>query len=134
MSGSKVLKHGGSGWTGVARLPYKAEEGDYRGVTRQTLLGEGAGEEPLAFLTRYFELEPGGFSSLEEHRHPHSVVVLRGRGSVVLGDQVFALEPFDCVYVAPDTPHQFRAGDAEPLGFLCIVDRERDRPRPPSRP
>jgi hypothetical protein len=26
--------------------------------------------------------------------------------------------------------HQFRATAAEPLGFLCVVDRERDRPVP----
>jgi hypothetical protein len=26
--------------------------------------------------------------------------------------------------------HQFRATGAEPLGFLCVVERERDRPVP----
>jgi mannose-6-phosphate isomerase-like protein (cupin superfamily) len=40
------------------------------------------------------------------------------------------LVPFDCVFVAPGEPHQFRADDGEPLGFLCMVDRERDRPEP----
>jgi hypothetical protein len=30
------------------------------------------------------------------------------------------------------TWHQFRAGPDEPLGFLCMVDRERDRPELPS--
>ena len=38
--------------------------------------------------------------------------------------------PFDCVYVSPDTVHQFRATGKEPLGFLCVVDRRRDRPVP----
>ena len=35
----------------------------------------------------------------------------------------------DAIYVAPHEPHQFRNPSAdEPLGFLCIVDAERDRP------
>ncbi len=134
MSASKVLKHAGFRWQGVPETAYKEEDdaaaGLFCGVVRQTLLGLGAGEEPLAFLTRYFEIAPGGLSSFERHQHPHAVVVLRGRGSVVLEGVEHALEPFDCVYVAPGAPHQFRAAADEPLGFLCMVDRERDRPEP----
>jgi quercetin dioxygenase-like cupin family protein len=129
VNGSKVLKQAGFRWQGVAARRYKDEDAAFRGVTRQTLLGEGLGEEPLAFLTRYFEVEPGGFTTLELHRHPHAVVVVRGRGSVSLAGEEVALEPLDCVYVAPETPHQFRAAGDEPLGFLCMVDRARDRPR-----
>jgi len=132
MSGSKVVKARGFRWHGVAVKEYKPGADHFRGVTRQTLLGEGPGEEALDFLTRYFEVLPGGFSSLELHRHPHAVVVVRGRGEVVLGGETFAVEPFDCVYVAPETAHQFRAAGEEPLGFLCMVHRTRDRPRPAS--
>ena len=33
------------------------------------------------------------------------------------------------VYVAPNEPHQFRnLSQDEPLGFLCVVDAERDTP------
>ncbi|MBI2536308.1 MAG: cupin domain-containing protein, partial [Gemmatimonadetes bacterium] len=39
------------------------------------------------------------------------------------------ITPYDCVYVAPGTTHQFRATGTEPLGFLCMVDRVRDRPQ-----
>jgi quercetin dioxygenase-like cupin family protein len=131
MSGSKVVQAGGGfRWRGVVVKEYKPAGEDFRGVTRQTLLGDGAGEEALSFLTRYFEVAPGGFTSLELHRHPHAVIVLRGRGEVTLGGETFALAPFDCVYVSPETAHQFRAGVEDPLGFLCMVDRERDRPRP----
>ncbi len=132
---SKVLKSREFRWRGVALREYKpAEAGErFRGVTRQTLLGEGAGEGDLNFLTRYFEIAPGGFSSLELHRHPHAVVVVRGRGEVELAGESFVIEPFDCVFVSPETPHQFRAAAGEPLGFLCMVDRERDRPRPVER-
>jgi hypothetical protein len=34
--------------------------------------------------------------------------------------------------VPPLTWHQFRADDDAPLGFLCLVSRERDRPQVPT--
>jgi quercetin dioxygenase-like cupin family protein len=125
---SKLLKCAAFRWDGVPVRRYKTDESPSRGVTRQTLLGEAAGEDACNFLTRYFEVEPGGYSTLERHRHPHAVVVIRGRGRVVLGDTTHDIAPFDCIYVAPGMAHQFRASDREPLGFLCMVDRERDRP------
>lgn len=129
---SKVVRGRDYRWQGVPLRAYKAagaEAARFSGVTRQTLLGEGEDEAALNFITRYFEIEPGGYSSLELHRHPHSVIVVRGRGRVLLGGVGHELEPLDVVYVSPETPHQFQAVD-EPLGFLCIVDRDRDTPRP----
>ncbi|MFQ6047361.1 MAG: cupin domain-containing protein, partial [Gemmatimonadales bacterium] len=67
---------------------------------------------------------------LEYHQHPHAVLIIRGSGRLVLGDTAHPIKPFDCVYVAPNTPHQFQATGDKPLGFVCIVDRERDRPVP----
>ena len=125
---SKVIQSGGYRWESVPVKRYKDEGDHFREITRQTLLGEGDGEEPLQSITRYFEIQPGGFSSKERHQHPHSVIVIRGRGQVLLDDQTHPIGPFDCVFVAPGTVHQFRATAGEPLGFLCIVDRERDRP------
>ena len=49
-------------------------------------------------------------------------------GMVRLGGTVEPVGPFDVVCVAPHEVHCFSADRAEPLGFLCIVDRERDRP------
>jgi len=127
---SKVLKAAGFRWQGIEVREYKADGAPYKDVTRQTLLGEGEGEgeADLNFITRYFEIQPGGYSTLERHRHPHAVVVIRGRGRVALGERTYDLAPFDCVYVAPGAVHQFEASGGEPLGFLCIVDRVRDRP------
>ena len=125
---SKVLKFAGFRWDAVPVREYKSSDAPYKDVTRQTLLGEGAGEESLTFLTRYFEFEPGGYSTLERHRHPHAVVVIRGRGRVILGERTYEIAPYDCVYVSSGVAHQFRATGEEPLGFLCTVDRVRDRP------
>ena len=127
---SRVIKYDSFRWSGVAIGEYKADSSDFKGVSRQTLIGEGDGETDLNFITRYFELAPGGYSTLEEHQHPHSVMVLRGRGQVVLGERRYDIEPYDCVYISPGTVHRFEASDQQPLGFICIVDRIRDRPKP----
>jgi mannose-6-phosphate isomerase-like protein (cupin superfamily) len=57
--------------------------------------------------------------------------VLRGRGRCLLGDRVVELGAHDLVTVPPLTWHQFRADPAEPLGFLCLVNVDRDRPQLP---
>jgi len=120
-------------WDGIALGLYNPDPALFSGVTRQTILGEGPGEAAAGILARYFEVAAGGYSTLEHHEHRHYVVVLRGGGEVTLGDRVHAIAPYDAVYVAPHTPHQFRATGPEPLGFLCIVDRERDKPVPLAR-
>lgn len=127
---SKVIKCAGFRWEGVAVTGYKPDPTLFRDVTRQTIVGEGAGEQAAGILTRYFEVQPGGYSTLEHHEHRHTVIVLRGRGTVRLGNDSYAISPFDAVYVAPHTVHQFRATGSEPLGFLCVVDRVRDKAVP----
>lgn len=111
----QVYKHGPSGDAGLG----------WRDVVRHTL----AGGQGLAFQLRYFEIGPGGYSSLEKHRHAHTVVVLRGRGTVLAGREVFPVEPFDLVVIPSGTPHQFVNAGEGPFGFLCPVDADRDRPQ-----
>lgn len=128
---SKVIKCTNYKWKGVSLKKYKDNTDCYDGVHRYSLLGEGDDEQQLNFQTRYFEVHPGGYTSFEYHRHPHSVVVIRGSGEVILGNEVQPIGLHDVIFVASETPHQFHAADTEPLGFLCIVDRYRDRPTLP---
>jgi quercetin dioxygenase-like cupin family protein len=128
----KVMRSDGFRWEGVASREYKDASDRHAGVTRCALLGKNPDESALTFETRYFEVAPGGYTSFERHRHPHTVVVLRGSGTLVGERERHAIAAFDCIYVAPDDVHQFRADRGETLGFLCIVDRERDRPTPVS--
>ena len=124
----RVRYAGGFRWEGVPLQPYKPEGSHFRDVSRQLLFGEDAGG---ASELRYFEVAPGGYTTLERHQHVHQVVVVRGRGRALTGEGVVEVVPFDLVSVPPGTWHQFRADDAEALGFLCLVDRERDRPERP---
>ncbi len=128
--GSRVVRFAGAfRWQGVAAEEYKHPADHWCGVTRMSLAGERG--ESTAFQVRYFEIAPGGFSSLERHRHEHVVVVLRGRGRARLGAEVHDLGFGDVAYVAPDEVHQLRNASAdEPFGFLCVVDADRDRPVP----
>jgi mannose-6-phosphate isomerase-like protein (cupin superfamily) len=96
-------------------------------MTRQVLFDDA----DLDCQWRYFEVGPGGWSTLERHRHVHAVVILRGRGRALVGDRVVDVGGHDLVSIPPLTWHQFRAGDDQPLGFLCLVNSTRDRPQLP---
>ncbi|HVH32115.1 MAG TPA: cupin domain-containing protein [bacterium] len=120
-------------WDGVTPQVYKrsapsSPSAPWRDVVRYTLVGETG--EPTAFHLRYFEIGVGGYSSLEKHHYVHAVVVLCGQGKVIVGHEVFDVEPFDLVYVPSFQPHQFVNTGSEPFGFLCPVDADRDRPQP----
>lgn len=115
-------------WERVDLARYK-EEGSapFRDITRQVLFHV----HDLPCEWRYFEIAPGGYSTLERHRHAHAVMILRGRGRCLVGDQVHAVAAHDLVRVPPLAWHQFRADADSPLGFLCLVDKDRDRPQLP---
>jgi mannose-6-phosphate isomerase-like protein (cupin superfamily) len=59
------------------------------------------------------------------------VLILRGRGAVRIGTETHAVAERDLVTVDPLVWHQFHAAPDCPLGFLCLVARERDRPQLP---
>ena len=116
-------------WEGVEELPYK-EDGRalFKSITRQVLFADPQLDGEL----RYFEMAPGGFSTLERHEHMHAVLILRGHGHCLVGEEVRAVETRDLVTVPAMTWHQFRATQGEPLGFLCMVNAARDKPQLPS--
>ena len=110
-------------------LPYKEDDRAlFKWITRQVLFSDPAMHGEL----RYFEVAPGGFSTLERHEHLHAVLILRGRGQCLVGDEVRPIETRDLVTVPALAWHQFRATTNEPLGFLCMVNATRDKPQLPS--
>jgi len=119
----------GHRWEQVELRPYKEDERAlFKTVSRQILFSDPKLDAEL----RYFEVEPGGFSTLERHEHMHAVMVLRGRGQCLVGREVRDIELHDLVTVPPWTWHQFRAAASEPLGFLCMVNARRDKPQLPN--
>ena len=116
-------------WEGVEVLKYKQEgAAPFKDVTRQVLFDTS---DPPAQL-RYFEVAAGGWTTLERHEHVHAVMVIRGRGKALVGDKAYDIGTHDLVSVPPMTWHQFHATAGEPLGFLCLVSSDRDRPQLPA--
>jgi mannose-6-phosphate isomerase-like protein (cupin superfamily) len=115
-------------WQQVDVLAYKQEgAAPFRDVTRQVLF-DG---KDLPTQLRYFEVAPGGWTTLERHEHVHAVMVIRGAGQCLVGDRAYEIGLHDLVSVPPMTWHQFHAAPDAPLGFLCMVSTERDRPQLP---
>jgi quercetin dioxygenase-like cupin family protein len=112
-------------WDGVAHQPYKQDgEAPFKDISRQVLFHEDA----LNCELRYFEMDAAGYSTLERHEHAHAVMILRGAGQCMVGDDVRDVKQFDLITIPAWTWHQFRATAGEPFGFLCMVNVTRDRP------
>ena len=131
----RVLAHRpGFEWAGRPSSAYKdardlAQALAFKGVRRVELVGK-FGERSHTDL-RYFEIEPGGYSSLEKHLHAHVVIGARGRGVLILEGRRETLSAMDVACIGPLELHQLRNESSEPFGFFCIVDHHRDRPTAP---
>lgn len=108
-------------WENVRIKEYNVP--DVKGVTGKVIIGPQDGS-PNCFM-RYFRVEPGGNTSLDQHEHDHGVFILHGRAEVLLGDETVEVGPQDIVYIPGNEIHQLRAVGDEPLGFLCVVPGKR---------
>ena len=115
-------------WEGVEVRQYKADgAAPFKDVTRQVLF-ESA---DLPAQLRYFEVAAGGWTTLERHEHVLAVMVILGRGQALVGDRAYEIDTHDLLSVPPMTWHLFHAAKDTPLGFLCLVSSDRDRPQLP---
>lgn len=105
-------------WEGVSLSHYPSGK-KVKGASVRWLIGRD--EKAPNFALRYFEIEPGGWSALDEHAHDHGVMILRGEGLVLLDDGEFEVGFGDIVYIPPYEVHQFKNTGKEPLGFLCVI-------------
>ena len=118
-------------WKGVKVRSYKTGGDNWADIVRQSLIGDHG--ETAKFHLRYFEIGPSGYSSFEMHKHEHVVIGIRGRGRAKLNRRSTDINFLDVLYITPDTPHRLYNPYEEPFGFFCIVNAERDRPRPVKR-
>jgi mannose-6-phosphate isomerase-like protein (cupin superfamily) len=112
-------------WEGIDTLVYKPEGTDFKDIVRRTLVKDVEG---INFELRYFEVASEGYSSLEKHEHTHTVIIARGRGRAIVGDEMFPARQGDVFVVPAMHPHQFIQEGEEPFGFYCMVSESRDRP------
>ena len=112
-------------WENVQILPYKEVGTHFKSITRQIL---SAGLADIPCQLRYFEIASDGYSTLEHHQHAHLVIILRGAGEALLGEKICQVREKDIITIPAHTWHQFRATGDTPLGFLCLVNNDRDKP------
>lgn len=104
-------------WDGVRKESYRNDRS--RHVSKREVIGVRDGAEH--FSIRYFEIAAGGHTSLDEHAHDHGIVVMRGRGTVLLGNGKYAIGYGDVIYISPYEIHQFENNSEEPLGIICVI-------------
>lgn len=104
-------------WLGARTRHYNSETAV--GVTETWLIGKS--EKARNFAVRYYEVDAGGHTNLEEHAHDHGIVFLRGQGQVLLAEDWHEVVQGDVVYIAPDERHQIVNTGEEALGFLCVI-------------
>jgi quercetin dioxygenase-like cupin family protein len=121
-----LVRRRGSGWSWDGVDPRRYAEGAERHVLVSA--ADGAADVEL----RYFRIPAGGASALERHPHEHAILVLHGRGEVLLGEEVHRVGQGDAVFVASEELHQLRALGDDALGFLCtaLVSRRSEHHRP----
>jgi quercetin dioxygenase-like cupin family protein len=101
---------------------------EYKGASQATetwLIGKAEGAENFAM--RYYELGPGGHSREEDHPYDHGVIIIRGAGEVLIGEQMHPVGQGDVVYIAPDARHQMRNTGDDTLGWICVIPARRQK-------
>jgi len=119
----KQIEDGEMRWHDVPVRAYGPDNSGADRATRQVLIGTG--ESSPNFHLRYFAVQPGGHTSLDQHPHEHGVYVLHGRALLRSGSNEYELNTGDVVYIAGDEVHQFFTSGQEPFGFLCVVPAKR---------
>ncbi len=97
--------------------------GGAKGVKVKYLIDQRAGAE--SFFLRYYQVEKGGYTPLDQHVHEHEVFILQGKALVIGDDKEFEAKPGESIYVKSNEKHQFLNIGEEPLAFLCVRGGER---------
>ncbi len=89
----------------------------------QVLLGPEDGAP--RFAMRRFVMGEGGGMPLHTNLVEHEQYVLRGRGRVVIGEEVHVVTKGDVLFIPAGVPHSYTVLDA-PFEFLCVVPNAKD--------
>ena len=118
-----IIEKGELRWHDVSVRAYGSKNSSADRTSRQILIGTD--ENSPNFHMRYFAVQPGGYTSLDQHAHEHGVYVLHGHARLCLENDEHELNAGDVVYIPSNEVHQFFASGQEPFGFLCVVPARR---------
>lgn len=94
-----------------------------RGTSRRDLIDSVEGPH---FALRKFTMAPGGGMPRHTNTVEHEQYVLRGRGRIGIGEEVFEVCADDVVYIPAGVPHWYETVGEEPFEFLCAVPNHPD--------
>lgn len=70
---------------------------------------------------RVFRIAAGGFTPHHQHGWEHVNYIIKGKGTLTIGDKTQEVTEGAFAFVPPNTMHQFRnVGDGD-FEFICIV-------------
>jgi quercetin dioxygenase-like cupin family protein len=88
-------------------------------VARANVIGPDQGWKD--YTLRVFRVGPNGFSPHHQHDWEHINYVIKGKGTLTIGEQTFELAQGDFAFVPPNSKHQFKNPYDGEFEFICIV-------------
>ncbi|MHA1147237.1 MAG: cupin domain-containing protein [Promethearchaeota archaeon] len=74
------------------------------------------------YMTRRFEILPGGQIGIHNHPEEHHIYILEGEGLVIDAKKnKIGVRPGDVLYIPPDEPHGYENNSTTVFAFLCII-------------
>ncbi len=73
------------------------------------------------FAMRRFIVKAGGYTPFHHHPYEHEVLILSGKGQVIIGNNAYDVHSGSVVFVPPDVMHQFRNSGNGDLEFICVI-------------
>lgn len=86
---------------------------------KATLIGSPQGWDNHTL--RVFRIAPDGFTPHHQHDWEHVNYIIKGKGTLTIGDDTKEVTAGDFALVPPNTMHQFRNAGSEDFEFICIV-------------
>ena len=91
-------------------------------VVKANVIGSDQGWKD--YTLRVFRVGPKGFTPYHQHDWEHINYVIKGRGTLTIGDQTFELARGDFAFVPPNSLHQFKNPNEGEFEFICIVPNQ----------
>ena len=89
------------------------------GTIKANVIGNTQGWENHTL--RLFRLAAGGQTPFHQRDWEHVNYVTKGKGTLMIGEQVTELSLGDFAFVPPNTMHQLRNPNDSDFEFICIV-------------
>ena len=88
-------------------------------ITKANVVGPQEGWKD--YTLRVFRIGPGGHAPHHQHDWEHINYVMKGKGTLMIGEETKELAEGDFAFVPPNTVHQFKNPYEEEFEFICIV-------------